>query len=87
MYELILIPVSAVMVYIIAALIRWASNVRERTGYSLVLFIFSMMAGMLGGAAIYFYKPDLSSLEVAAVLNFILMPVGIMAILFAFLTK
>ncbi len=87
MYELILIPVSAVMVYIIAALIRWASNVRERTGYSLVLFLFSMMAGMLGGAAIYFYKPDLSTLEVAAVLNFILMPVGIMAILFAFLTK
>jgi polyferredoxin len=86
-YELILIPAAAVMVYIIAALIRWASNVRERTGYSLVLFIFSMMAGMLGGIAIYFYRPDLASLEAAAVMNFVLMPAGIMAILFAFLTK
>lgn len=86
-YLFLLLPAAAVMVYVIAALIRWASGARERIGYSLVIFIFSMMAGMLGGASIYFYRPDLSSLELAAVLNFILMPVGIMGVLYAFITK
>lgn len=75
------------MVFVTGWIIRWSFEVRERIGYSLVFFVLIMMAGMLGGAVIYFSSPGLPSLEEAALLNFISMPFGIMIVLYAFISN
>lgn len=77
---------AAVMVYIIAAVINWAYRSWERLGYSLVLFVLFMMAGMLASAVLYFTYPVLTSIEIAAAINSATMTLGLVAILYSFIT-
>lgn len=87
MYEAILVPLAAFMVYFTAVVIKWAYKSRERLGFSLVLFVLSMMASMLGSAVIYFSSPTLQSIEIAAGLSFTTMTVGLVAVLYALITS
>ncbi len=86
MYDLILVPLAAIMVYSTAAVIKWAYRSAERLSYSLVIFVLTMMASMLASAAIYFTYPGLRSLEAAAGLSFTVMTAGLVGILYALLT-
>lgn len=87
MYEAILIPLAALMVFFTAVIIKWAFGVRERLGFSLVLFVLAMMASMFGSAVIYFSDPSLKSIEIAAGLSFTVMTVGLIGVLYALLTS
>lgn len=86
MYEIILAPLATFMVLFIAAVVKWAFRAKERLGYSLVLFLLSMMASMLASAVIYFSRPELQSLEIAASLSFAVMTFGLVGVLLAFMT-
>ncbi len=86
MYETILIPVAAFMVYFTALVVKWSFKSRERLGYSLVLFVLTMMVSMFASLVIYVSRPDLSSLEIAAGLSFTVMTAGLVGILYAFIS-
>ena len=64
------------MVYFTAVLVKWAHRSSERVGFSLVIFVLSMMTSMLVSAVIYFTRPDLFSLEIGAGLSFTVMTLG-----------
>ena len=87
MYEAILIPAAALMVYITAVLVKWAHRSRERVGFSLVLFVLSMMTSMLVSAVVYFTRPDLVSLEIGAGVSFTVMTLGLAAVLYSLITQ
>ncbi len=86
MLEIILWPLAALMVLFIAATVKWSSKMRERVGFSFVIFVLSMMASMIGSLAIYVDSPGVVSVEYAAALNFTVMMAGIGAIIYSFIT-
>ncbi len=86
MLEIILWPIASLMVLFIAATLKWSSRMRERVGFSFVLFVLSMMAAMIASVGLYVNDPSITSIEFSAALNFTVMMLGIGAILYAFIT-
>ena len=86
MFEIILWPIAALMVLFIAISVKWSSRMRERVGFSFVLFVLGMMAAMIASIAVYVNDPTIESIEFSAALNFTVMMAGIGAILYSFIT-
>jgi hypothetical protein len=60
----VLWPVAVLMAFIVAALVRWSTEVRTVVAAAVVVFLLAMMVTMFVGTAIYFSSPGTGSLVV-----------------------
>jgi polyferredoxin len=83
--ELALALLAAGMAATTAWLVRWAAETRTTLGAATVLFLFVMMAAMLGGALVYELHPSTNSAVEGLWLAGLAMSLSVLPLLFVFL--
>ncbi len=84
---LALAPIAGAMALATAFLIRWAAETRTPMRAATVVFLLVMMVGMLGGAAIYYAHPSVTSLVEGFWIASVVMSVSVVTVFVSFLAE
>ena len=85
--SVILWPLAVAMALVTASLIKWAADARTPLRAATVVFLLTMMVGMLAGAAVYFLRPSGTTLVEGFWLASATMSVSVVAVFLTFLEE